>query len=245
MDQSDKRNEWEQTGSAFGDSSVPGSPSGQSVPEASPGEPGANGAPPPSPGAGKSKAGREAVEWVKALAIAGVLVVLIRWLLFNPFIVDGESMQPNFWNGERIIVNKALYDIRKPKAGEVIVFHVPDEHRDYIKRVIAVGGDTVKVQGDDVYVNGTKIKEPYLQDTYDEMHASGQLYNDERWSSDFPNETFPDGKVPNGMLYVMGDNRPNSKDSRMIGYVPIDRVVGRAELVFWPLDKIKYIGKGY
>ncbi|MEK0316062.1 signal peptidase I [Cohnella sp. 56] len=245
MDQPDNRNDKELSDTGLGISSVPGSPSGQTAQDMTPAEPGSTVPSQTGPGAKNSKAGKEVFEWVKALAIAGVLVILIRWLLFNPFIVDGESMQPNFWNGERIIVNKAVYDIRKPKAGEVIVFHVPDEHRDYIKRVIAVGGDTVKVQGDDVYVNGTKIEEPYLKDTYEEMHGVGQLYNEQKWSSDFPNETYPDGKVPSGMLYVMGDNRPNSKDSRMIGYVPIDRVVGRAELVFWPLDKIKYIGRGY
>nr|WP_238358160.1 signal peptidase I [Cohnella zeiphila] len=180
------------------------------------------------------------MEWIKALVIAGILVFVIRWLLISPFIVDGESMEPNFQNRERIIVNKVLYDIRKPKPGEVIVFHVPDEQRDFIKRVIAVGGDTVKVQGDTVYVNGKPIDEPYLKQAIDQAHAAGHNYN----NGDFPNDQFPDGKVPDGELFVMGDNRPNSKDSRMIGYVPLDRVVGRAELIFWPFDDIKYIGRG-
>nr|WP_313732055.1 signal peptidase I [Cohnella nanjingensis] len=193
----------------------------------------------------ESKVGKEVMEWVKALVIAGVLVIVIRWLLFNPFIVDGPSMQPNFWNGERIIVNKVVYDIRKPHAGEVIVFHVPDEGRDYIKRVIGVPGDTIKVQGDDVYVNGEKIAEPYLAKTYEQAHAAGGLYNEPSDHSDFPNDIVSEGKVPEGSLFVMGDNRPDSKDSRMIGYVPISRVVGRAELIFWPLGKIHYIGRGY
>lgn len=102
----------------------------------------------------------EVLEWVKAIAIALVLVFLIRWLLFKPFIVDGPSMQPNFHTGERVIVNEILYDIRSPQRGEVIVFHVPSEGRDFIKRVIGVAGDTVKVEGDVVTVNGKLLMRP-------------------------------------------------------------------------------------
>lgn len=187
----------------------------------------------------------ELVEWIKALAIAAVLVFVIRWLLVSPFIVDGSSMEPNFWNGERIIVNKILYDFRAPKRGEVIVFHVPEEGRDYIKRVIATPGDTVKVDGDTVYVNGEAIEEPYLKEAYERAHAAGGLYNEKSFNSDYPNSQFQETTVPEGELFVLGDNRPDSKDSRMIGFVKMDRVVGRAELIFWPLNKIKYIGRGW
>ncbi|THF81285.1 signal peptidase I [Cohnella fermenti] len=188
-----------------------------------------------------SKAGNETKEWIKALAIAGVLVVILRWFIIQPFVVDGESMEPNFQNRERIIVNMLLYDIRQPKRGEVIVFKVPEENRNFIKRVIAVPGDTVKVEGDDVYVNGEKLNEPYLTDAIEQAHEAGHNYND----TDFPNSLYPDGTVPENMLFVMGDNRGNSKDSRMIGYVPMDHVIGRAELIFWPLNEINYIGRGY
>lgn len=199
-----------------------------------------DGAGPRKPASSK-KPRNELTEWIKALVIAGILVAIIRWLLITPFIVDGESMEPNFLNRERIIVNKVLYDFREPKRGEVIVFHVPDEQRDFIKRVIAVPGDTVKVQGDTVYVNGKAIDEPYLKAAIAKAHAEGREYN----NADFPNAQYPDGTVPPGTLFVMGDHRDNSKDSRMIGYIPMSRVVGRAELIFWPLNDIKYIGKGY
>src|SRR5690348_14722599 len=86
------------------------------------------------------KAKNEVWEWIKALVIAGVLVVVIRWFIFAPFIVDGPSMHPNFFTGERLIVNEIIYKIRKPKHGEVIVFHAP-EGKDYIKRVIALPGE--------------------------------------------------------------------------------------------------------
>lgn len=179
----------------------------------------------------------EVLEWIKAIAIALVLVVLIRWLLFKPFIVDGPSMQPNFHTGERVIVNEILYDIRSPQHGEVIVFHVPSEGRDFIKRVIAVAGDTVKVEGDVVTVNGEPVDETYIQEAIDARHANNALYN----NKDFPNEEVPDGTVPEGHVFVMGDNRSDSTDSRMIGYVPLGDIVGRADLIFWPVQDISII----
>lgn len=179
----------------------------------------------------------ELVEWLKALLIALILVVLIRWLLFQPFIVQGPSMQPNFVTGQKLIVNEILYDIRKPERGEVIVFHVPSEGRDFIKRVIAVAGDTVQVEGDKVIVNGKTVSETYIQEAIDQAHAEDRLYN----SLNFPNTDFPDGKVPEGHVFVMGDNRSNSTDSRMIGYVPLEDIIGRADLIFWPLKDIGFI----
>ncbi|AIQ47886.1 signal peptidase I [Paenibacillus sp. FSL R7-0273] len=179
----------------------------------------------------------EVLEWIKAIAIALVLVILIRWLLFKPFIVDGPSMQPNFHTGERVIVNEILYDIRSPQRGEVIVFHVPSEGRDFIKRVIAVAGDTVKVEGDVVTVNGEPVDETYIQEAIDARHANNSLYN----NKDFPNEEVPDGTVPEGHIFVMGDNRSDSTDSRMIGYVPLEDIVGRADLIFWPIQDISII----
>jgi signal peptidase I len=190
----------------------------------------------------KSRTGNEITEWIKALAIAGLLVFVIRWFLVSPFIVDGPSMQPNFWNRERIIVNKIMYDIRQPQRGEVIVFHVPQEGRDFIKRVIGLPSETVKVEGDKVYINGKQIEENYLKDAYEKAHAEGVLYNsNDTDRSNFPNSSFPDAVVPEGMLFVMGDNRSNSEDSRMIGFIPIDRIVGRADLIFWPINEFKFI----
>ncbi|MEK4510286.1 signal peptidase I [Paenibacillus sp. FSL K6-2524] len=180
----------------------------------------------------------EAIEWLKAIVIAVALVLLIRWIFFAPFIVDGPSMQPNFHTGERIIVNKILYDVRQPEHGEVIVFHVPSEGRDFIKRVIGVPGDTVKVEGDTITVNGNVVDETYIKEAVDEKHNNNELYNTE---ANFPNEQFQDGKVPEGHVFVLGDNRSNSTDSRRIGFVPFEDIVGRADLVFWPLKDMKFV----
>lgn len=190
-----------------------------------------------SNGQSPRKPKNEVLEWIKAIAIALVLVILIRWLLFKPFIVDGPSMKPTFHTGERVIVNEILYDIRSPQRGEVIVFHVPSEGRDFIKRVIGVAGDTVKVEGDVVTVNGEPVNETYIQDAINEAHNNNALYN----NKNFPNEDFSDGTVPEGHVFVMGDNRSDSTDSRMIGYVPLGDIVGRADLIFWPVKDITII----
>lgn len=179
----------------------------------------------------------EAKEWIKAIVVALLLVIVIRGFLFEPFIVDGPSMQPNFHTGERVIVNKILYDIRDPHPGEVVVLKVPSQNRDFIKRIIAVGGDTVKVEGDTVTVNGKAISEPYIQAAIDKAHAQGSNYN----INNFPTEQLPDGKVPQGYVFVMGDNRSNSQDSRMIGYVPLGDIIGRADVIFWPLSDAEWI----
>lgn len=180
----------------------------------------------------------EAIEWLKAIVIAVALVLVIRWIFFAPFIVDGPSMKPNFHTGERIIVNKILFDVRQPKHGEVIVFHVPSEGRDFIKRVIGVPGDTVKVEGDTVTVNGNVVDETYIKEALDEKHNNNELYNTK---AGFPNDLFLDGTVPEGHVFVLGDNRSNSTDSRSIGFVPFKDIVGRADLVFWPLKDMQFV----
>ncbi|NEW05523.1 signal peptidase I [Paenibacillus sp. SYP-B3998] len=176
----------------------------------------------------------ETWEWIKALVIAGVLVIIIRWFLFSPFIVDGDSMRPNFFTGERLIVNKIVYDIRTPKRGEVIVFHAP-EGKDYIKRVIGLPGETVKVDGDKVYINGQEIDQAFIKEAVEQAAKEGHAYN--------TLANFPETKIPENEVFAMGDNRSNSKDSRdkRVGFVPFDKIVGRAEVIFWPVNKISFI----
>lgn len=178
-----------------------------------------------------AKAKNEVWEWTKALLIAFALAFLIRYFLFGSYIVDGPSMKPNFHTGERLIVNKILYDMRTPQRGEVVVFHATPD-KDFIKRVIALPGETVKVQGDEVYINGQLLDEPYLKEVVEQAKQSGKSYNDLNW---------PESKVPEGAVFVMGDNRSDSTDSRMIGPVAFDKIVGRAEIVFWPIVDMQWI----
>ncbi len=173
-------------------------------------------------------------EWIKALLIAFVIVFLVRHFLFTPTVVSGPSMEPNFEDKERLIVNKIVYDIREPRRGEVIVFHAP-EKKDYIKRIIALPGETVQVDGDRIYINGEQIDEPYIEEVIANANANGMRYN--RLAD------FPATEVPDNAVFVLGDNRPNSKDSRFgeVGFVAFDQIVGRADLVFWPVTDFKIL----
>jgi signal peptidase I len=167
---------------------------------------------------------REALEWLEMLVLAVVLTVLIRTYELGPFVVDGPSMQPTLYTGERLFVNKLVYHFRTPAQGDVVVFQYPPEPwRDFVKRVIGVPGDTVSISDGRVFVNGQAINEPYL-DTV--------TYGD-----------YPETKVPEGTLFVLGDNRNFSMDSRdpSVGFVPIKNVLGKAWAVYWPLTKVRLI----
>ncbi|GAA4712980.1 signal peptidase I [Brevibacillus fulvus] len=175
-----------------------------------------------------SRGRREAWEWIRALGIAIILAFLIRTFLFAPFVVDGQSMETTLHNGEKLVVNKAIYLLSQPQRGDIIVFHA-EPTRDYIKRVIAVAGDTIEMKNDQLYLNGKQADEPYLAEKRKEAKQKGVPLTE-----DFGPITIPDGQI-----FVMGDNRLNSRDSRAIGPVDVDTVVGRAELVFWPFGELR------
>ncbi|EGL84214.1 signal peptidase I [Caldalkalibacillus thermarum TA2.A1] len=164
----------------------------------------------------------EAWEWLKAIILAVAIALIIRLLLFAPIVVDGESMLPTLHDRERLIVNKAVYLWSEPQRGDIIVFHATQD-KDWIKRVIGRPGDIVEVKNGRLYINGEPVDEPYLDP-----------------SSQFVMHDFRE-IVPEGELFVMGDNRANSRDSRNIGTIPISSVVGRADLVFWPLQNIRLV----
>ncbi|MCU9612123.1 signal peptidase I [Caldibacillus lycopersici] len=166
-------------------------------------------------------------EWAKILVIAAVLAAIIRYFFFTPIIVDGESMMPTLENRDRMIVNKISYVIGDPKRFDIIVFHAPEE-KDYIKRVIGLPGEHIEYKNDILYVNGKAYDEPYL-DEYKKGLVGGTLT--EPFSVD----------VPDGYLFVMGDNRRYSKDSRHIGPVPMNDVLGKTSLIYWPLNEMQFI----
>jgi signal peptidase I len=169
----------------------------------------------------KRRGKNEAWEWLQALVIAVVLALIIRYFIFEPFNVSGPSMMNTLHDGDFVLVNKIVYQYRMPKRGEVIVFEAPG-HKDYIKRVIAVENDTIEAQNGVVRVNGHSINEPYLADG---THTSEIKLQ----------------KVPKGHVFVMGDNRTNSSDSRELGPISVDKIVGRADVVFWPLNDFRVL----
>lgn len=135
--------------------------------------------------------------------------------------VDGFSMNPTLQNGEYILVNRLAYKAGQPNRGDIIVFRLPgDESQDLIKRVIGLPGDTVRVSDGVVTINGAKLQEPYI--------AQNPLYSDER-------------VVPEGNLYVLGDNRNDSRDSHQWGLLPLENVIGKSVLIYWPPPDWKII----
>ncbi|WP_100404500.1 signal peptidase I [Bacillus solitudinis] len=171
-------------------------------------------------------------EWVKAVAIALILAFVIRYFLFAPIVVDGQSMMPTLEHSDRMIVDKISYAFSEPERFDIIVFHAPDG-KDYIKRVIGVPGDRVEYRGDVLYVNDQAVEEPYLENLK-------LVYEGETLTGDFQLiDITSDTVVPEDQLFVLGDNRRHSKDSRDIGTVHIDKVVGKANIVFWPFSDIR------
>ncbi len=169
-----------------------------------------------------SSLGEEAKDWVISILIAVVLAFFIRYFVVELYLVDGPSMRPTLQSRERLVVNKFIYRFRAPERGEVLVFRYPkDPSRDFIKRVIAVPGDTIEIKDGRVFVNQQLMNEPYILS---------------KTRGDYPLAT-----VPAGHIFVMGDNRNNSEDSRFadVGFVPYELVKGKAVLVFWPVDEFK------
>lgn len=160
------------------------------------------------------------MEVVLIVGAAFVLALVIQQFVVKPFYIPSESMEPTLVEGDRVLVNRFVYRFSEPKRGDVVVFHppiAPDE--DYIKRVVAVGGDSVEVKEGKLFVNGVPQVEPYL--------------NEQEIQGVFPLET-----VPEGYIFAMGDNRNRSGDSRVFGPVSLDAILGEGFLIYWPPGKI-------
>lgn len=163
-------------------------------------------------------------EYIEALLIAVVLAGLIIAFVAQSFLVHGSSMEPTLAEGQRLLVDKITYRLRPPERGEIIVFHYPaDPKRKFIKRVIGLPGDVVQIYGHRLYLNGKPIDEPYI---------AGPIF-----------DSFGPMTVPEGHVFVLGDNRNNSDDSRFpdVGPVPLDMIVGVARVVYWPLTHIELV----
>lgn len=177
----------------------------------------------------------EMFEWIRALVIALVIALVVRFFLFSPIIVDGPSMQPTLEDRDRMIVNKFVYNIREPERFEIIVFHA-SEQSDYIKRVVGLPGEHVAYQNEKLFINGEEIKEPFKERLED-----GEAHYME--TEPFTLEMLPGSyaTIPEGYVLVLGDNRNNSTDSRTFGLVEIDSIVGKVSMTYWPLNRIQFM----
>lgn len=180
-------------------------------------------------------------EWGESILVAFILAMVIRTFFFQPFKIPSGSMRMTLIEGDRLFVNKLDYGPRipftswripgygKPQRGDVIVFKFPLERKkDFIKRLIAFEGEQVEIRHGDIYINDELITEPAVKNIY--------FYNDGQYGC-------RDCKtvVPEGHVFVLGDNSRSSHDSRYWGFVPVEDVIGQAEIIFWPLNRMRFI----
>lgn len=175
---------------------------------------------------------KELRDWVISILIAVVVAFVIREFVFTLVKVDGASMEPTLQHNDRLYVNRFFY---QPEKGDVIIFEpATDPGRPYVKRIIATEGDTVYIdfKTGKLYINDVLMEEDYIKDL---THLKGSyihsLETRGEYSKDNPIVIQP------GYVFAMGDNRNNSKDSRELGPVPVDEIMGGAVFRFWPLDE--------
>ncbi|NNE95670.1 MAG: signal peptidase I [Acidimicrobiales bacterium] len=162
------------------------------------------------------------LEWVVVLGAAVAVAIILRTFVFQAFFIPSESMETTLFENDRILVNKVSYRLHDVNRGDVVVFRRPDDQpgeiRDLIKRVIALPGETVEGRDGTIYIDGQLLVEPYLDDE--------------------PFGDFGPTTVPADEVFMMGDNRDQSLDSRRFGTISEDRIVGRAFFLFWPFDRM-------
>jgi signal peptidase I len=160
-------------------------------------------------------------EVVVTVVPAVLLTLLVNTYVAQATVVDGPSMQPNLYSDYRVMTEKVSYHLHPPRRGDVVVVDRPGEPVPLVKRVLALAGETVEVQGGHVFINQTPIREPWV--TY--------------WGG----RDYPPTVVPVGHVFVLGDNRTVSLDSRHIGPVALDQVTRHVVFIFWPLKQIKFM----
>ena len=161
-------------------------------------------------------------EYIDSFIVAGILAILIITYVARSFYIPSESMLPTLKVNDYILVNRFVYKMALPSRGEIIVFHPPHvkdpANTDFIKRVVALENDVVEVADGVLYLNGIPQNEPFIKEPID--------------------ADFPAYKVPKGHVFVMGDNRNNSDDSRYWGPLPLENIVGKAFVIFWPVSRM-------
>jgi signal peptidase I len=172
------------------------------------------------------------LSWAKAIAFGIALAFIIRSFFFSSYVVEGESMTPTLQDGNLLFINKIGYQFGDLKRFDVIVFHANDKE-DYVKRIIGLPGDTIKYEKDQLFINGKRFEEPFL-DSYQFSIEGDQLTQDFTLQEITGEET-----VPEGHLFVIGDNRLGSFDSRHFGFIKIDQVVGKVNLRYFPVNSIE------
>jgi signal peptidase I len=172
---------------------------------------------------------KEAAKTIIYFLILAAILIGLRHFVFTPVVVKGDSMDPTLADGERVIALKNT----EIKRFDIVTFPAPDdEGKNYIKRVIGLPGDTIEYKDDQLYINGKKTDEPYLDEYKGELTDSQPLTYDFNLKDLYGSE-----KIPEGELFVLGDNRRISKDSRIIGMIKEKNIMADVKFVFWPLNR--------
>jgi signal peptidase I len=154
--------------------------------------------------------------------ILALAIFLLIHATIQSFVIVEHCMEPNFQEGERLLVNKLAYHFSEPERGDVIILHPPSDPKAiYIKRIIGLPGDTVEVKEGAVYINGIKLDEPYIKEP--------------------PAYTFHKKIIPENEYFVLGDNRNNANDSHTGWTMPRQNIIGKAWLAFWPPEKLGFV----
>ncbi|WP_046174240.1 signal peptidase I [Domibacillus indicus] len=172
----------------------------------------------------------EIISWIKSIVFAVVITQAARYFFFTGIVVHGESMAPTFEDSDKVIVTKTTGIDRFDQ----IVFKAPDAEENYIKRVIGLPGDSVEVKDDILYVNGKEVNEPYLEENRAALLPGEKLMGDFTLAEVTGHE-----QVPEGYLFVLGDNRLVSKDSRAFGLIRENSLIGEVQLRFYPFTHIQ------
>lgn len=168
-------------------------------------------------------------EWLKTMVLALIILGMLNSWVFNISTVKGQSMQPTLVQQERLFINKFIYKFHTPVRGDIIILHDPvlsarTDSKLLVKRVIAIGGDTIEIRNHRVYINQVEQQESYIDSSIGDEDQKPLI-------------------VPEGQYYVMGDNRHAgmSKDSRIFGTIALKQIVGRADFIIWPLSKSAFL----
>ena len=184
-------------------------------------DPQAAATPAASPSKNKRGAGEVVRAWARDLLISLAISGFIILFLYQPVKVEGNSMLPGLQDEERIFINKYIYSLEPIERGDIVVFRYPrDPSKSYIKRVVGVAGDHIRIEHGMVFVNGQMLPEPYVPPRYVDGH------------------NFPEIVVPPHCYYLLGDHRTMSRDSREFGTVDESYIYGKAVFVYWPMDKL-------
>ncbi|KAB7672235.1 signal peptidase I [Bacillus sp. B1-b2] len=174
------------------------------------------------------KVKKEIISWGKSIMIAAFVAIICRTFLFSPTTVHGESMSPTFHDMDKILLSK----VSGIQRFDMVVFQAPDAKEQYIKRVIGLPGDKIEMKDDVLYINGEVLTEPYL-DNLKERNGGHKL------TGDFTlRELTGEEVVPTNHVFVLGDNRLVSHDSRYFGFITMDSIIGEVKFRFYPLQHV-------